>query len=363
MTVTKSPTAADEPVAEAPAEPPRRDLKPLLFKVFLAIVGAVVLYFLPLQFPRAQVTLINTAMCIALAALGLNLLTGYNGQISIGHGAFMGIGAYTTAILVQTYDYPHFGALVLSALATFVVGLVIGLPALRIRGVYLALVTLALATVFPQFVVRFTDVTGGTTGMEVDNEFKTPISGITNSQWRYYVILIFVVIAFILVRNIVRSRVGRSLIAMRDNETAAEVVGIHLAVFKVATFGLSAMLAGIGGSLLVFNTSHVDPIEFGLGRSVTILVAVVIGGAATVFGPAIGAVLVVFLPEWLEAAGLPQILTPALFGSLLILLMAVAPTGLIGLARSAWRLVTPGPKATSAPPFSAPADSQATVAP
>lgn len=310
-----------------------------LVKLVLAVGGLAVLYELPLLSSRAQVTKFSTILCIALAALGLNLLTGYNGQISIGHGAFFGIGAYTTAILVQNHGWSYWSTLVLGAIITFIVGLLVGLPALRIRGVYLALVTLALATLFPQLILRFPDVTGGSQGIEVETTFEAPAwSGLKDNQWTYYVILVITVVAFVLVRNLVRSRVGRALVAMRDNETAAEVVGVNLSVYKVITFGVSAMLAGIGGSLSVFNIPHVDANQFTIALSITILVAVVVGGAATIFGPAIGAYFVVSMPEWVQTAGLPKPLTPVIFGALLILLMAVAPGGIIGLFRQcvAW---------------------------
>jgi branched-chain amino acid transport system permease protein len=357
MTVIDTPAPA--PFAPSTADAGGTDRRVLLIKGVLCLVGAVVLYELPMQLSRQQVTTLNRVMCIALAALGLNLLTGYNGQISIGHGAFMGIGAYTMAILVQSHNFSHVGSLVLAAVLTFVVGVAIGLPALRIRGVYLALVTLALATVFPQIVVKFSDVTGGTQGLQVENEFVAPAgSGLKDNQWRYYVILVIVVVAFVVVRNLVKSRVGRALIAMRDNETAAEVVGVNLSAYKVLTFGFSAMLAGIGGALLVVNSSHVDAKEFGPDLSITILVAVVVGGAATIFGPAIGAFLIVFLPTWFPDS-FPKQLTPFFFGALLILLMAVAPGGIIGLAKQVWARfrsassVAPSPSDVE-PPFSDP---------
>lgn len=367
MTATDTGSTAPAPFAPSKADAGGADRRMLVIKGVLCLVGAVVLYELPMQLSRQQVTTLNRVMCIALAALGLNLLTGYNGQISIGHGAFMGIGAYTTAILVQTYNVSHYGSIVIAAVLTFVVGLVIGLPALRIRGVYLALVTLALATLFPQIVVKFSDVTGGTQGLQVENEFVAPAgSGLKDNQWRYYVILVIVVVAFVVVRNLVKSRVGRALIAMRDNETAAEVVGVNLAVYKVLTFGFSAMLAGIGGALLVVNSSHVDAKEFGPDLSITILVAVVVGGAATIFGPAIGAFFVVFLPTWFPD-WFPKLLTPVLFGGLLILLMATAPGGIIGLARQTWARIRPAGWPTRPPadppppepPWNPPADDAA----
>ncbi len=322
---------------EGPAAANTRDRKAMAIRAVLWIVGVAILYRLPLLLSKPDVVKLTGIGCFAIAALGLNLLTGYNGQISVGHGAFFGIGAYTTAILVTNNGWSPLGTLLPAAIISLIVGMIVGLPALRIRGVYLALVTLALATMFPQIVIKYNDLTGGTQGLdfEPDQELSAPSwSGLKDNQWRYYVVIVVAVIAFLLVRNLVRSRVGRALVAMRDNETAAEVVGVNLSLYKVMTFGVSAMLAGIGGSLYTMNSSHVDANEFGVTLSITILVMVVVGGAATTFGPAIGAFVVVMLPE-LFPASVPKVLTPAVFGLLLILLMAVAPGGIVGLTKQA----------------------------
>lgn len=303
--------------------------------VAVLVVGAVLL-ILPQQLEAFRVGQLNRVLCFALAVLGLNLLTGFNGQISLGHGAFFGIGAYTSVILVADHGWPHFATLVAAAVLAFVVGVLIGLPALRIEGLYLALVTLALATVFPQLITRFDDLTGGSQGKNVrlPDRFTAPDwSGLANDQWRYYVFLAFTVVFFVLVRNLVKSRAGRAIISIRDNETAAETLGVHTAAYKVTTFGLSAMIAGIAGALYSFETSFVSPGEFTINLSITFLVAVVVGGAATLIGPAIGAFLVVFIPIWLEDFDADPQLSPVLFGASLIALMLVAPGGIMGLYR------------------------------
>lgn len=297
-----------------------------------------VLYYLPQYYEVVQVKLFIRVLCLAFAAIGLNLLTGYSGLISVGHGAFFGLGAYTTAILVADHGWSHWLALVASAVAAFVLGVIVGLPALRIKGLYLALVTLALATLFPEFVKRFDELTGGTQGLRVPRVNAPEWTGLENDQWQYYVILTLLVIAFVLVRNLVRSRVGRALIASRDNETAAETMGVHLALYRVVTFGISAMLAGIGGALLVWRDNFVDPGQYGIDLSITILVAVVVGGAATLLGPPIGAFFVTFLPEWIPSE-YPE-LSPVIFGSSLIVLMLVAPGGVMGLVRRGQAWVT-----------------------
>jgi len=336
MTAT---SASSGPATVGSPAPPTglfADPRRLAVRVVVTVAVGAVLLYLPQYFPAFRVGQFNIVICYAIAALGLNLLTGYNGQISIGHGAFFGVGAYTTAILVADHGWSHFATLGAAAVIAFVLGVLVGIPALRIRGLYLALVTLALATVFPQIIKRFSDVTGGAQGMRVP-KFRAPEwTDLKDDQWKYYVLLTFAVVSFVLVRNLVRSRVGRALIATRDNETAAEVLGVNLAFYKVITFGVSAMLAGIAGSLSVFNDPFVSADKYGINLSIILLVAVVVGGAATIFGPAFGAFFVVFLPDWLPQK-YPQ-LSPVLFGAVLILLMMVAPGGFLGLVRqiTAW---------------------------
>jgi branched-chain amino acid transport system permease protein len=328
---------------EATASPERRvrpgrpDRKALLIRIAVTVAVGAVLLWIPQYFPRFRIEgQFNVIICYAIAALGLNLLTGFNGQISVGHGAFFGVGAYTTAILVADHDWSYFATVALGALITFGLGLLVGLPALRIQGLYLALVTLALATVFPLVITRFSDITGGTQGKRVPRVRAPEWTGLKDDQWKYYVLLAFAVVAFVLVRNLVRSRVGRALVSIRDNETAAETLGVNVSAYKVVTFGVSAMLAGVAGSLSVFNDPFVNADKYNINLSITLLVAVVVGGAATIFGPAFGAFFVVFLPEWLPKSQ-PE-LSPVLFGAALILLMIVAPGGFLGLVRqlTAW---------------------------
>lgn len=307
-----------------------------MWKAAVTVVLGAVLLWIPQYFEAFQVSRFNTAICFAIAALGLNLLTGFNGQISVGHGAFFGIGAYTSVILVVDHDWPHFATIAAAAALTFLVGLLVGLPALRIQGLYLALVTLALATLFPQLINRFSDLTGGSQGKTVPirQRFKAPEwTDLKDDQWKYYVFLAFAVVAFVLVRNLVHSRAGRAIISIRDNETAAATLGVNTAAYKVVVFGVSAMLAGIAGALFSFETSFVSSEQFNINLSITLLVAVVVGGAATIMGPAIGAYLVEFIPFWLTDAGANPQLSPVLFGGSLILLMIVAPGGILGLAR------------------------------
>lgn len=319
-------------------------------------VLAVVALAAPQQLDATYVNRLSTVIYTAVAALGLALLTGFNGQISLGHGAFLGIGAYTTMILTVDYDVPYAGALVAAMAVTFVVGVVVGLPALRITGVYLALVTLALATLFPQILIRLGAITGGGTGRGLlprdgfgDSDlleelgtrrylgqagFRAPEwTGLADDQFKYYVFLLLAVLCFVMVRNLTRTRVGRSLVAIRDNETAAEVAGVEVSRTKVLTFGISASLAGLGGWMFAVLNNQVTPGSFAIALSITLLVVAVLGGAASIVGPALGALLIVGLQEAVPKDS--QRYSQVVFGVVLIIVMLVAPGGIVGIYRRA----------------------------
>lgn len=319
-------------------------------------VLAVVALVAPQQLDATYVNRLSTVIYTAVAALGLALLTGFNGQISLGHGAFLGIGAYTTMILTVDYDVPYAGALVAAMALTFVVGVVVGLPALRITGVYLALVTLALATLFPQILIRLGAITGGGSGRGLlprdgfgDSDLLEELgtrrylgqagsrapewTGLADDQFKYYVFLALAVLCFVMVRNLTRTRVGRSLVAIRDNETAAEVAGVDVSRTKVLTFGISAALAGLGGWMFAVLNNQVTPGSFAIALSITLLVVAVLGGAASIVGPALGALLIVGVQEAVPKDS--QRYSQVVFGVVLIIVMLVAPGGIVGIYRRA----------------------------
>lgn len=317
---------------------PRR----VVLGVVLLAIAAYVLY-IPFYFVEFRTSQFTSVIAISIAVLGLGLLTGFNGQISVGHGAFFGTGAYTTAILTADHGWNHLATIPVAMVICFLVGLACGIPALRISGVYLALVTLALATLFPLILQKYSDVTGGSAGIRVPH-FDPPAwaaDTFTEDQYAYYLILAFAVVTFLFVRNLIRSRVGRAIIAIRDGEIAAEVLGVNLAMYKVLTFGISAMIAGLGGALYVTNTavlSRVDPAQYTISRSIEFLAALVIGGAASILGPVLGSLFIVFVPEWSSDVN-PE-LSRVIFGGVLIGLMLVLPTGFVGGLRrlEAWLL-------------------------
>lgn len=308
----------------------------------------VVLVALPFMNEAFRVNQFIKWMCLAVAAAGLNLLTGYNGQISVGHGALYGLGAYTSALIVVHSTTPMLLTIVAAAVVCFFAGVLIGVPALRIKGLYLALVTLAVAVLFPAVLEQFSSLTGGRSGLsmsvpqpdcprgrpECPIRWESPISGLAEDQWRYFIVLAITVVVFVLVANVVRSRVGRSLVAIRDNEVAAETSGVHVARTKIITFGLSAAIAGVGGAMLALlnGNPRVNPGSFELLVSIYLLVAIVVGGPATIIGPAIGAAVYGIFTDVIapELPGNFENATPVILGVLLVVQMLIAPNGIAG---------------------------------
>lgn len=304
------------------------------FRVVIGVVITVALLWAPFYYQPATNKLLSQAIFLAVAAMGLNLLTGFNGQISIGHGAFFGVGAFTTAILMVDHGWVFENTIPVAALLAAAVGVVVGLPALRVRGLYLALITLSLAVVFPRITARFVKGAGGIALLRPRlREFDSRIDSLANDQYQYFLCLIIAVVLFVIAWNVVRSRMGRAMIAVRDQELAAATVGVNLARVKVSTFALSAAYAGVAGSLSVMIDRSADgtnPILY-FQKSIEFLVAVVIGGSATILGPAVGALLIVLLrrntEDLIEGK---EVLAPAVYGGALILIVYVLPEGVVG---------------------------------
>ncbi|MBK5289723.1 MAG: branched-chain amino acid ABC transporter permease [Acidimicrobiia bacterium] len=319
-----------------------------------ALLTVGVLAWLPQYYGATDTALFAKAIYIAIAALGLNLLTGYNGQVSIGHGAFFGFGAYATAILMNDHGWDFLATLPVVAVASFVVGAAVGFPALRVKGLYLALITLGLAALFPDLVTKYVHGTGGTTLVQP----PLPTSpgwaqgfAPNDDQWRYYLALTIGIVMFILAWNLVRGRFGRALLAVRDHDAAASTIGIDLARIKVGSFAISALYAGIAGSVGVMvtglaNAGRVETFQL----SINFLVAVVIGGTATVLGPVVGAWTFVFLERATQDLFPDQaLLSPAIFGVALILLLFALPDGIVGGARRTGRFARRKLQARRAP--------------
>jgi branched-chain amino acid transport system permease protein len=335
-----------------------------------ALVAGILL--VPFVFEEPRIVLFTQAAAFSVAVAGLNIVTGFSGQISLGHSAFMGVGAYTTAILVADHGWSFFATIPLAAAICFVVGVLIGIPALRLEGLYLALATLGLAIIFPTLVNRYDTLTGGSNGKRLgrDTRIRAPEwTGLDPRDdahiWVYLVVVAIASFMFLLARNMLRSRAGRSLIALRDNAIGAEVSGIDIARAKVLAFGISAMYAGVAGSLFMFTQTVATGSNFSLNRSIELVTAVVIGGLASLPGSVLGGLLVVFLPDWAGEFS-NGTLAGAVYGVLLIAIIAVHPLGIADLVRKAWSrlvLVVPRPpRRRTAPPLAAVPDPGTTAA-
>ena len=303
--------------------------------LLLAAIAAV-----PMAFSQSKVVLFSQAAAFAVAVLGLNIVTGYSGQVSLGHSAFMGVGAYTTAILVADHDWSYFTTIPLAAAICFAVGILVGIPALRLKGLYLALATLGLAVIFPNLVNKLDSITGGSNGKNIPVRrirLNAPSwTGLKAREdgyiWVYMVVVAFAAVLFLLARNMIQSRSGRALLALRDNAIGAEVSGVDLARHKVLAFGISAGYAGIAGSLYMFTITNATGTAYSLNRSVELLTGVVIGGLASLPGSLLGGLLVIFLPDWAKNWG-DGTLAGAVYGLVLIAIIALYPSGVAGLLR------------------------------
>lgn len=332
----------------------------LVLQVVLWAAVAVVVWRLPYTVEITRLGLINQALSIIVVVVGLNLLTGYTGLVSLGHAAFYGLGAYTTAVLVDHYGWSHGWTFFASAAICFAAGVIVGVPALRLKGLYLALVTLSLVVIFPGLVRKFESLTGGSRGLRrlgydppnwLDDRFGIDWSGRDGARyWMYWLSVATLAIVLLVVRNIVKSRVGRSMIAVRDNPTAAAVMGVNLSVVKTVTFGLSAAIAGLGGSLFTSREAQVTPETFNLIDSVEFLVAMIIGGIATLIGPIIGGLVLFFAQYYSRNLGDGQ-MPGVILGAGLIAATFVAPGGIVALwrkLRSRVLVIVPTPP--TAPP-------------
>lgn len=297
--------------------------------VAAVLVGCVV----PFLFGPYMVSQFTLMLIYAIAVLGLNLLVGYSGQISLGHGAFFALGAYGYAIVLDRLGLPLVVALPLVGAIGFVGGFVLGLPALRIRGHYLGLVTLAVAVATPVLIIRFDGLTGGVQGLSVPQPTAPAWSGLANDQFLYLLILAISVPLFAVAASIVRHDFGRALIAMRDNETAARTMGVDLARWKTLIFGLSAAYCAVAGGAFAFANAYVAPESFTLLLSFSFLAAVVVGGLSTIGGAVPGALFIVFVPVY--ASDVSDALAGVVYGAALIACMYAFRGGVMRLVEGA----------------------------
>jgi branched-chain amino acid transport system permease protein len=285
--------------------------------------------------------LVSTMIIAAIAVLGLNLLTGFNGQISLGHGAFYAVGAYTAAVLMDHLNMPYWATLPSAAIVCFIVGYLFGLPALKLEGHYLALATFALALAVPQILKYkwLEGLTGGVQGIVLSKPevpFGLPLS---EDQWLYYYCLVVMVLLYWAAANILNSRSGRAMMAIRDQYMAADTMGIDTALYKTVTFGISAAYTGIAGALSASAIAFVAPDSFNFFLSIKFLIGLVVGGIGSLAGSVVGGIFYVLVDNSAQALstfikndlGLQFDLSAyTVFGVLLILLMYTMPMGIVG---------------------------------
>jgi branched-chain amino acid transport system permease protein len=296
--------------------------------LLVVLVLAAVLPLFAKNFLVFQLTMV---LVYAIAILGLNLLTGFNGQFSLGHSAFYAIGAYTAAILMEFANLPYPLTLPAAAATCFVAGFLFGLPALRLEGLYLALATFGLALAMPQ-ILKLSPLehwTGGVQGLVVikpDAPFGVPLSA---DKWLYYFSLAVGTVLYVGARNLVGSRTGRAMMAIRDNPIAARSMGINTGLYKSLTFGVSAMYTGIAGALGAIVVQFVAPDSFTFALSVGLFVGLVVGGVGWLPGALFGGAFVLFVPNVAESVS--KGLSGAVYGAILILIIYVMPSGVAGL--------------------------------
>jgi branched-chain amino acid transport system permease protein len=281
----------------------------------------------------AQLTFV---LIYAIVGLGLMLLAGFTGLFSLGHAAFLGVGAYTQAVFTNM-GVPFPIALVLAGLLSAAVGVIVGLPALRVKGIYLGIATLSFGFIVEEVLARWESVTGGNAGIHV----KAPdLFGwkITSGEGFYFLCLVITVLATLVILNLLRSATGRAFVAIRDSEISAQSMGIHLARYKTLSFALSAALAGIGGALYAHKLQFISPDQFNIQQSVDLLLMVVIGGLGSVHGAFLGAIFLISMPQAISLTKdyLPGVIGQApglqavVYGIVLISFVLFEPMGLYG---------------------------------
>jgi len=310
---------------------------PLVVAAVIVVAGAL----LSLLLPEYHLRLLNLSVISAVAVIGLNFAFGYAGLISLGHAAFVGMGAYGLAILATRYGWSPWLAMPVAIAATAVFAGLIGLPLLRLKGHYLALATLGLNVSFYIVASNWIGLTGGTNGIARIPELHVvgrALSGEREFLW-FGLVVLAAVAAVASILHV--SRHGRAMIAVRDDEIAAEMTGIDTTVVKIAAFVLSAICAAIAGCLFACHMRFVAPEDFSYAHSITYLAMLIVGGESSIIGAILGSVLLTFLPEWLRFLG-PAYLV--FFGILVLGILVFLPKGIVGLAR-----FTPKPPKPAAP--------------
>lgn len=326
MQVTKNPSSASVPDRALPhrTESNSNRVQWVLMAYFVVITLFVMLAKGYILFQVSQV------LVFSIAIVGLNLLIGYSGQLSLGHGAFFALGAYGAAILVQQFQLPVLLAIPAVGLICMVTGFLFGFPASRLAGHYLALATFALSIAMPQLLKHksLEQWTGGAQGLVIDRPGAPVGIPLNTDQWFLIVIAIFAACLFVVAKNLMHSRIGRALEALRDQPVAAQTMGINTTMNRATIFGISAMYVGMAGALGGLLTQFVSPDSYSLALSISLLVGVVLGGATRLEGAVLGAIFVLYMPNVLEHFS--KSAPGALYGLLLIAVILLMPGGLAG---------------------------------
>jgi len=322
---------------------------------WVLFIGLLVFVFtLPLYLGNYWLGVANLIGITIIAAIGLNILTGYCGQLSIGHAGFIAVGAYTAAVLTNRLELPFLVGLICAGLTAGLIGLIFGIPSVRVKGFYLAITTIAAQFIIIWVINHWSGVTGGFVGI------KVPYASIGSFVFRseasqFYLIITIAVICTVLAKNLARTRVGRAFIAIRDNDLAAEVMGINLFYYKLLAFFIGCFLAGIAGSLMAHWIGFLNAEYFSLTESILYIGMVIIGGLGTILGPILGVVFIRLLQQVLAVEVVPLLestftalpagfatgVTPMLFGLVIVLFLILEPRGLAHrwtLFKSAYRL-------------------------
>lgn len=300
---------------------------PMLWVGAFVIIGVLLPFFLT-GYSTFQATLI---MIYAIAILGLNLLTGFNGQFSLGHSAFYAIGAYTAAILVFHYNWSVYATIPIGGIVCFVAGFLFGLPALRLEGLYLALATFALGIAVPQILKssHLEELTGGVQGLDVFRPEVPEMLPLTLDQWWYLIVFAVMLLMFWVAWNLINSRTGRAMMAIRDNSIAARSMGVNAALYKSLTFGVSAFYTGIAGAMAAIVIEFVAPDSFTFQLSILLFIGMVVGGTGSIWGAIFGGFFILIIPNFAEEISTG--LSYAIFGIILILIIYIMPSGFAGL--------------------------------
>ncbi|MEA2690236.1 MAG: branched-chain amino acid transport system permease protein [Candidatus Eremiobacteraeota bacterium] len=309
-------------------------------------IAAIVIAVIPWIVPSFLVFDLIFVAAFTIAILGLIVLTGMNGQISLGHGAFMALGGYVVAVLAHNAGWPYWLGVPLAAIASGAFGVLIGLVALRLEGVYLALATFSLAVATPSFLKHYKSITGGFGGMSLDPVQAPAWAHMDGQHWLYYVAWAVAGAAFLASALLVHGKLGRALRALRDNPIAAISFGVNPYYYKTLAFGWSAVLAGVAGAFYAIPTAYVSPDTFTVALSITLLIGAVLGGITTFWGALAGGLVVEFLPMLAQRvnAGAPGVT----YGVALVLVMLFLPDGIVGGFMRAVRRIRPAPAHRSA---------------